>query len=166
MLTDQQNTFLSTAATAAVAAEKTTGLPAELTLAQAIYESGWGARMPGNNCFGIKPDHHGAGTQYFVSREFLDGTWQTMPEAFEKYDTLAQCFDDHARLITQGLPYAAAWATYCAGPAGAPRDVDAFILAMGAIYATAPGYGASILAEARSATVSTALAEARSVKLT
>jgi flagellum-specific peptidoglycan hydrolase FlgJ len=63
MLTPQQEAALSQIVAAAVASERATGLPAELSAAQCIFESGWLSRMPGNNCFGIKPDDHGAGVQ-------------------------------------------------------------------------------------------------------
>src|SRR5579864_5720880 len=89
MLTEQQDLALARIAAAAVASERETGLPAEISAAQCIFESAWLARCPGNNCFGIMPDHHGAGTQYFLSHEYLNGSWIEKQEAFEKYDALA-----------------------------------------------------------------------------
>lgn len=139
MLTADQQTFLDSAAAASVASEKATGLPAELTLAQAIFESGWGKACPGNNCFGIKVDQRGSGVQYVMTQEFINGSWVKEPLAFEKYDSLADCFTDHARLITEEAPYADAWAQF-------QKDhlVHAFIIAVGRIYATAPNYGLQI----------------------
>jgi flagellum-specific peptidoglycan hydrolase FlgJ len=156
MLTEDQAAALSLIAAAAVAGEKATGLPAELSAAQCIFESGWLARSPGNNCFGIKADGHGAGTQYVVSREFLDGAWVTETEAFEKYASLAACFADHARLITTLAAYAPGWEKY-----QQDHDVDRLILAIGPIYATDPGYAEEILEEAHAADVTAAIAEAR-----
>jgi flagellum-specific peptidoglycan hydrolase FlgJ len=156
MLTPEQQAFLAMAAPAAVQSEKATGLPAELTLSQAIFESGWGKRMPGLNCFGIKPDDHGTGVQYFISTEYLNGKWEQMPEAFEKYNTLADCFTDHSRLLTTGAPYVGAWAEY-----QQDHDLDAFIVAVAHRYATSPIYAQQMLAEAHSATVRDALAAAR-----
>jgi len=46
--------FIETYSLAAQEAQKTTGVPASITLAQAALESGWGAHAPGNNFFGIK----------------------------------------------------------------------------------------------------------------
>lgn len=156
MLNDQQIKALTEIAGAAVESERATGLPAELSAAQCIFESGWLSRSPGNNCFGIKPDHHGAGVQYFVSREFLDGTWREMPEAFEAYATLGDCFTDHARLIVSGAPYAESWAAY-----QADHDWRALARSIGPIYATDPNYAENMVAEGGSATVSAALAQAR-----
>lgn len=158
MLTVQQQQALVQIATAAVASERTTQLPAELSAAQCIFESGWLSRCPGNNCFGIKPDDHGAGVQYFISKEFLNGEWKTEQEAFEKYDTLADCFTDHARLITQGAPYAAAWGKYLASE---PKDLDGLIHGICPIYATDPDYTTKILTEAHSTLLAQALTTAR-----
>ena len=160
MPTPEQKLALCQIAEASVAAERATGLPAELSAAQCIFESAWLTRCPGNNCFGIKPDDHGAGVQYFVSREFIDGSWVTKTEAFEKYDSLADCFTDHARLITEGEPYAAIWQRYWAD-----HDLDSFILALGRIYGTDPSYGAKILAEAHSPDLLAAVQLARSAAI-
>lgn len=143
-------------AAAAIGSEQATKLDASFQMAQCIFESGWLQRCPGNNCFGIKPDHHGAGAQYFISHEFLNGTWVQMPEAFEKYDSLADCFADHARLITGGLPYAGAWARFLTD-----GDVDELVKQVCPIYGTDPNYTAKILGEMASATVTQAIAAAR-----
>lgn len=132
-------------APAAVESERDTELPAELSAAQCIFESGWLSRCPGNNCFGIKKDDHGSGVQYVMTKEFLDGTWEQMPLAFETYASLAACFTDHARLITMGEPYQKAWAQYLLD-----HNLDELILAIGPIYATSPGYAETIIAAANS----------------
>jgi flagellum-specific peptidoglycan hydrolase FlgJ len=155
MLTPQQQEAVRQIAEAAVDCETATGCPAALTAAQAIFESGYLSRRPGNNCFGIKADGHGAGTQYVVTHEYLNGTWEEMPLAFESYNSLADCFADHARLIQCGV-YAAAWARF-----QADRDLDAYIAGVAAHYATDPNYARSITAEAHGATVTNALAAAR-----
>jgi flagellum-specific peptidoglycan hydrolase FlgJ len=116
--------------------------------------------MPGNNCFGIKPDDHGAGVQYFVSREYLHGAWQERLEAFEKYDSLADCFIDHSRPLTRGRPYAAAWAAYLQD-----HDMDRLIRAVGPIYGSDPNYAGKILAEAHSSSVAIAVQVARAAQL-
>lgn len=155
MLTNQQEDFLRNAAPAAVESERDTGLPASLTLSQAIFESAWGLRAPGNNLFGVKADAHGSGVEYVLTHEYLDGTWEEMPLAFETYNSVADCFIDHARLITQGQPYAAAWAQF-----QADGDADALARSVCARYATAPSYAEEILAEMHSQTVTVALATA------
>lgn len=165
MLTAQQQTSLATAAQASVASEKATGLPAELTLAQAIFESAWGAAAPGNNCFGIKEYPGCSGRQLLTTYEWLtdkevqafltvqgrvaivnstmvlDGRHlYTCKDWFATFPSLKECFTFHGRLITTGKPYAAAWAQY-----QKDRQLNPFILAVAKIYATAPNYGQQIL---------------------
>jgi flagellum-specific peptidoglycan hydrolase FlgJ len=152
VLTPSQQAAVVTIATAAVTCQRLTGCPAALSAAQCIFESSYLTRAPGNNCFGIKVDAHGSGTQYVVTHEFLNGQWLEMPLAFESYLTLADCFADHARLIQSGV-YAPAWQAYLAG-----RDLDAYIRGVAAHYATDPAYATNMLAEAHSSTVSQALA--------
>src|SRR5947209_381085 len=83
----------------------------------------------------------------FISREYVDGTWRLMPEAFERYATLADCFSDHARLITQGAPYAGAW-----GQFKIDQDVDRLVRTVCPIYGSDPDYTAKILSEMHGAT--------------
>jgi len=158
MLTPKQQQFLVMAAAAAVESETKTKLPAAFCLSQAIFESGWGARCPGNNCFGIKPDHHGAGVQYFVSHEFLSGKWQEMEMAFEKYNSLADCFIDHARLVTEGAPYKQAWSLFLQD-----HDVDGLVRRVCPVYGTDPKYTEKIEGEMKSLSVTQAIASARSM---
>ena len=56
-------------AEAAVAVERSHGLPAEVAFAQAALESNWLKSAPGNNCFGLK---HYVGA---FGRQLLD-TWE------------------------------------------------------------------------------------------
>ena len=53
MLTPLQLVRLAAAANSAVLCEQSTGLPAEITVAQWAIESAWGASAPGNICVGI-----------------------------------------------------------------------------------------------------------------
>jgi flagellum-specific peptidoglycan hydrolase FlgJ len=56
LLNDRQEQldFIASIAPAAQASEKKYGVPASVTIAQAILESAWGKRAIGNNYFGIK----------------------------------------------------------------------------------------------------------------
>ena len=153
-LTPEQQDWLGKAATAAVASEQETGCPAELTLAQAIFESAWGTRCPGNNALGIKV--HGSGpSQYILTHEYLNGKWAEMPLAFETYARLADCFADHARLIQQGV-YAPVWRAYQAN-----HNLDAFIAGVAARYATDPDYFTKIDMEAHAPSVQAAIQQVR-----
>ena len=98
----------------------------------------------------------GSGVQYFVSREFLNGTWVTMTEAFETYASLTDCFMDHARLITTADIYQPAWRQY-----GLDHDLDALIGNIARRYATDPGYEKLCLELAHDPDVQTAIAAGR-----
>jgi len=165
MLTPVQKQFLITAAAAAIASEGISGCPAELTLAQAILESGWGAKAPQFNCFG---------TKYFVGafgRQLLDThEWFTPEQAaeflagdpahtatvigpvnaegkfpykcrdwFATFASLAEAFADHGYRIVKAAPYAAAWAQY-----QQDKDLQEFIRGVAKHYATSPTYAADI----------------------
>lgn len=160
MLTPPQTQFLALAATAAVQSEALTGVPAELTLPQAIFESGWGSKAPFSNCFGIKANGRGCGSFTVPTAEFIDGKRTIQTLEFEKYASLADCFSDHGWLISKGTPYAAAFAHF-----SADHNVDALILAVGKIYGTDPNYGPHILDFSKSATIVGALAKARAQAL-
>lgn len=158
MLTPVQQSAVTRIAAAALASQEATGCPAALAAAQCIFESAYLAASPGNNCFGIKVDAHGSGTQYVLTREFLNGEWEKLPLAFESYASLADCFADHARLIQSGV-YAPAWQKYAAS-ARSDADLDEYIAGVATHYATDPGYRTIITSEAHSATVQNALAKA------
>ena len=134
MLTSQQLPRLAAAAKAACLCEKATGLPAEITVAQWALESGWGASAPGNNCFGIKA-RAGRQTQVLSTIEHIDGVDQKQDLEFAAFDSIAECFDYHARLITEGKSYAKAWTNYMGS-----RDLQALISDLAPIYATDPAY--------------------------
>lgn len=145
-------------AVAAVKSQEATGCPAALSAAQCDFESGHLERCPGNNCFGIKVDSHGSGVQYILTHEYIDGSYEQMPLAFEKYDSLADCFADHARLIQSGV-YAPAWQAYDASPKGS-EDLDRYIAGVAHFYATDPKYCVEITAQAHSDSVRNAIAKA------
>lgn len=158
VLTAEQGAAVQLIAQAAVASQAATQCPAPMSAAQCIFESGYLARAPGNNCFGIKLDVRGNGCQYILTHEFLNGQWEEMPLAFETYATLADCFSDHARLLQSGV-YEPAWDNYRAS-ARTSEDLDEYIRAVSRFYATDPDYCAEITAEAHSATVQNAILRA------
>jgi flagellar protein FlgJ len=147
-------------AAAAVICEVQTGCPAELSAAQCILESNWLRVSPENNCFGIKDTDRYPGCHYQITKEYLNGQWQTKNLAFEVYPTLEDCFVDHAVLITGGAEkrnvYAPAWQAY-----QADHDLDRFILAVARLYATDPNYAVKVLAIAHSGRLTRALTAAR-----
>lgn len=121
---------------AAAAAEKKYGVPAAVTLAQYKLESGNGAHIPAgsNNPFGIKA----VGNQPFVTAmtpEFENGKWVRKPQNFRKFDSLADAFDAHAKLLATSPAYAKARAT---------TNANDYADALTGVYATDPNYGAKL----------------------
>ena len=110
------------------------GVPASVTLAQWAVESAWGAAMPpdSNNPFGIKA----TGTQpavESVTREVEGGQSVFKPQPFRKFNTLAEAFDAHGRLLATSVLYKPAMQH--------ASDPEAFADALTGVYATDPQYG-------------------------
>ena len=89
---DKQS-FFELYAPMAIEQQQKFGIPASVTLAQMALESGWGegrAIKEGNNAFCVKGSYNG---QYVLISD------NAKNEKFRKYETLAQSFDDHSRLL-------------------------------------------------------------------
>jgi flagellum-specific peptidoglycan hydrolase FlgJ len=89
----------------AQALEKTTGIPAAITLAQIILESGGGGHLSelataGKNLFGIKGEGP-AGTIYLTTHEVIGGENITVEAGFKKYDSYYQSMADHAKILNE-----------------------------------------------------------------
>lgn len=109
-------------------------VPASITLAQWVVESAWGASMPpgSNNPFGIKalPDQPAVESP---TREVIDGASVTITARFRRFDSLAEAFDLHGKLLATAAPYKVAMTLV--------TDPDAFADALTGVYATDPQYG-------------------------
>jgi flagellum-specific peptidoglycan hydrolase FlgJ len=147
---------LNQAAQSAVACEETTGVPAELTVAQWAVESGWGVHEPGNNCFGIKAYAGCYGVQLLKTSEFIHGIEKTVQQEFATFPTLTACFEKHAKLICEGTPYRKAWQEY-----EASRSITSLVKGIAPVYATAPDYAEALLCVLAMPPVIEALAKAR-----
>jgi flagellum-specific peptidoglycan hydrolase FlgJ len=144
-------------AEASVKCERETGCPAELSAAQAALESGWLQSAPGNNCFGIKDTDRYPGAQYKFTKELLNGEWKILKLTFEVYPTLADCFIDHARLVTSETNcYAEAWRRY-----RLDHDLDAYIDGVAKHYATDDGYAEKVKEAAHGRRIAEAIAAER-----
>jgi flagellum-specific peptidoglycan hydrolase FlgJ len=128
-MNSQQNEFMTMAVPAAIASARATRVPASITIAQAILESGWGETKLAsqfNNFFGIKANQAQlADHDYceFTSDEVENGKTVKVPgEEFAQYASPAECFTAHAQLLCRPH-YAAAMA--CAA------DPDKFAWALG-----------------------------------
>jgi hypothetical protein len=116
-----------------------TGVPASVTIAQAILETGWGKHTIGDarNLFGIKGKGP-AGSIRVPTREFVDGKWITIQANFAKYNSFAESILEHARFLLRNKRYALAFKV--------KDDADAFARAIHkAGYATAPAYSTNLI---------------------
>ena len=141
MLSQEQLNNLTQSCIAAVASERTTGCPADLTVPQWVLESGWGKHLPpgSNNPFGIKA----VGDQPFVSvmtTEYIHGTATQIEQRFRAYPTLKDAFDAHGSLIATGAPYGAVFEQY-----ESDQNILTFIRGVASHYATDPNYATEVI---------------------
>ena len=138
--TAAQRAFIALVAPGAIAAEQRYGVPAAVTIAQAIDESGWGRSelaTADRNLFGIK----GTGPacrDVRPTQEYENGVWVTQDAAFRVYRTVAESIEDHGRLLATGAAYRQAMASR--------HQPDAFAKALTGVYATNPDYGPDLIA--------------------
>ena len=122
---------------AAVASKLKWSVPASVTMAQWAVESAWGASMPpgSNNPFGIKAVA-GQPAVDSMTREVESGQSVMKTQPFRKFDSIAEAFDLHGKLLATGAPYKKAMAL--------KDDPDAFADALTGVYATDPNYGTTL----------------------
>ncbi len=98
--------FIDMLLPAAQACQRAHGIPASFTLAQAALESGWGARAPGNNLFGVKADRAWKGRTVDVpTHEVIKGQRIAIVDKFRAYATLADCIADRADFFRKNPRY-------------------------------------------------------------
>ena len=135
-----QQAFINQVAPGAIAAQRRYGIPAAVTIAQAIDESGWGQSelaTQDHNLFGIKGSGP-AGTDVYSTSEYENGQWVTVDAGFRVYHNIAESIADHSELLATGGAYQRAMAD---------RDVpDAFANDLTGVYATDPNYGTNLIA--------------------
>jgi flagellum-specific peptidoglycan hydrolase FlgJ len=110
-----QSEFLKMVVPAAQYGQRRFGVPASVTIAQAILESGWGKSKLATeylNFFGIKPGAHAAPDSYveMPTTEFIDGQPRHVLAPFVRYPNAPLCFGAHARLLSCAPRYASAMA--------------------------------------------------------
>ena len=138
--TRNQQAFISLVAPGAVAAQQRFGVPASVTIAQAIEESAWGQSSLAaqyHNLFGIKGTGP-AGSVTLPTQEYENGSWVTIDAQFAVYRNDAESIAGHAELLATSGYYARAMADR-AYP-------DAFANNLTGVYATDPDYGANLIA--------------------
>ena len=139
--TPAQRAFINAIAPGAVAGQLKYGVPAAVTIAQAIDESsdesGWGqselARIY-HNLFGIKGEGP-AGRVYLPTQEEVNGTYVWENAWFRVYHSYAESILDHAKLLHDYYPKAMADRS----------NPDKFAQDLTGTYATAEDYGSSLI---------------------
>lgn len=138
------NAFIQTVSGAARTSEAQTGVPASVTIAQAILESDWGSSLltrEANNYFGIKASSQAAGSNGLIwmpTLEYLSGQWVSEMAAFRAYQSVADSVADHGWLLRSLPRYAPAFQA-----ANDPREFARRIAAEG--YSTDPSYATKII---------------------
>jgi flagellum-specific peptidoglycan hydrolase FlgJ len=138
--TAAQRAFIALVAPGAIAAEQRYGVPAAVTIAQAIDESGWGRSelaTADRNLFGIKGTGP-AGSDVRPTQEYENGVWVNQDAPFRVYRTVAESIEDHGRLLATSAAYRQAMASR--------HQPDAFAQALTGVYATNPDYGPDLIA--------------------
>ncbi len=137
--TPSQQAFINEIAPGALAAQRQYGVPAAVTIAQAIDESGWGQSLlatQDNNLFGIKGTGP-AGSVLRPTEEYENGQPVAVTAPFRVYSNVAQSIADHSLLLATGSSYKQAMADR--------RSPDAFANDLTGVYATDPNYGPSLI---------------------
>jgi flagellum-specific peptidoglycan hydrolase FlgJ len=141
--TTPQEQFIGSIAEAAVASADRTGVPASVTIAQAILESYWGSSRlarEANNFFGIKAQTRGgsAGAVAYSVWEVIGGRNVMQNQAFRAYNSISESFIDHGLFLVENGRYAAAMS--------AKNDPRQFARAINqAGYATDPAYASKLI---------------------
>ncbi|MBG6077852.1 flagellar assembly peptidoglycan hydrolase FlgJ [Polaromonas sp. CG_9.11] len=137
--------FVSRMLPAAQRASQASGVPAQLIMAQAALESGWGKReiraedgKTSFNVFGIKADKNWKGPVVeATTTEYVNGTAQKTQASFRAYGSYEESFVDYARFLTSNPRYANVLAT--------PDPAEAAHGLQRAGYATDPNYGGKLV---------------------
>ncbi|HEX8697518.1 MAG TPA: glucosaminidase domain-containing protein [Myxococcaceae bacterium] len=99
--------FLDRIAAEAIKSQRNTGVPASVTMAQALLESDRGRSglsKNANNFFGIKGTGP-AGSVTLPTQEVYNGRTVTVNAKFRKYDSPSQSFDDHGKFLLKNSRY-------------------------------------------------------------
>jgi flagellum-specific peptidoglycan hydrolase FlgJ len=133
------SSFINAIARGAVEGQQRYGVPASVTIAQAILESGWGRSTlaaQDHNLFGVKGSGP-AGSALHRTREYVHGRYVTVRAAFRRYHNAAESMLDHARLLATHSAYRAAMSVR--------DDARAFAHRLQGVYATSPTYAKSLI---------------------
>jgi flagellum-specific peptidoglycan hydrolase FlgJ len=137
--TSAQQAFIDQIAPGAKVTQQRYGVPAAVTIAQAIDESGWGQSglaTRDHNLFGMKGTGP-AGSDLQPTQEFENGQMVSVSASFRVYRDIAESIEDHGKLLATSGYYTHAMAQR--------HDPNSFAAALTGIYATDPQYGAKLV---------------------
>lgn len=120
------------------------GIPASITLAQAIHESGWGngrLAVNSNNYFGIKCKDYWVGPKYYIEDDDYDKDGKLMKSCFRAYEKIEDSFKDHSDFLRDNPRYNKLFVLN-------PRDYQAWAKGLQECgYATDKAYAKKIIAK-------------------
>lgn len=118
------------------------GIPASITLAQALVESDAGRStlaVRANNHFGIKCKSWWTGGKYFYADDDLDENGRLTASCFRFYDSVESSFLDHSLFLLESDRYAPLFNLQ-------PDDYKSWAITLQKCgYATDPGYGQRLI---------------------
>jgi flagellum-specific peptidoglycan hydrolase FlgJ len=134
-----QRAFIEQVAPGAIATQHKYGVPASVTIAQAIDESAWGQSILAthdHNLFGIKGTGP-AGSDVLPTQEFTGGQLVDTTAPFRVYNDIGQSIEAHGKLLARSDYFTHAMANR--------HQPNAFAAALTGVYATDPSYGAKLI---------------------
>ncbi|MHB1414714.1 MAG: glucosaminidase domain-containing protein [Chloroflexota bacterium] len=140
----EQERFIAGVADAAKASQQQTGVPASVTIAQAMLESNLGKSKlasDANNYFGIKANSGTAGSAGVYNAptlEHLNGRDVQVTAAFKAYNSITDSFTDHGLYLSSTPRYAEAMKH-----TDNPQQFAKLIQKAG--YATDPAYASKLI---------------------
>ena len=107
-----QQAFINAVAPGAMAAQQRWGVPASVTISQAIEESAWGqaAWRRATTTSSASREAGRRGSVMLPTQEFQNGQWVTVDAPFRAYHSIAESIDDHAQLLATSGYYTHAMA--------------------------------------------------------
>ncbi len=137
----RESKFLQNTVLAAQQTQRSYGVPASITIAQAILESGWGESalaVKANNYFGIKAALTSEPYVEFPTTEFISGRQAHVLGRFARYASPIDCFKAHGALLATSKRYIGAMAV-----AADPEAFAAQLQVCG--YSTSPDYASRLI---------------------
>ena len=134
--------FINKYGSVAVRDSIVSGVPASITLAQAILESGWGnstLTTEANNFFGIKAHGWDGATYNIATQEYGSGGYYTIQSDFRAYSSPYESFSDHSKFLKDNSRYHSLFTLN-------PKDYRSWANGLQqAGYATAPDYASKLI---------------------